>query len=1016
MRSIRFACVLFVLAAVATTRADPSDGGKRPEGGARPESPEVRRALEEWRTRNGDAWRIETDAETGYARMLFGGHARPAFAPRTDADFVRLARNAVSETQGVHGVVASSLALERALFLPLGQIGSSDKETVRLRQEIGGVRVVGGFVNVLFDARGAMLSVQSTALPELAALDTRPSVDATRALDAAARAFADRIGHAATRFSTPELVIDQELVMKRRSPVLAWRVEALAENDGALPDGFAYFIDAHDARVLRRESIVHTFDVQGTVTSNATPGLLPDTATNPPVPQPMAYLTVTSAQGNATTDANGNFTIPGVNVPVAVTFTYTGSFATVQNSAGPAFTLTQTLPPNQPNTVLMNAGSLFQDTAQANALEVVGEDRDFVRSINPLDGTADFVALVHTNLAQTCNAYYDGVSLNFFSAGGQCVNTAYSTVVSHEHGHWFNDLYGTGNGFDGMGEGNADVWAMYRTDDPIVGKGFGGPGTYVRSGLNTRQFCGDANPGCYGEVHSDGEVWMGAAWKVRAHLEATNGSAMGAFIANNLFLAWMSAYNQQTIQSIIETQWLTLDDNDGLLGNGTPHVSDIDAGFVAQGFPPFVPPATSIAGVPALPDQTCEAASYTVTATLTPLVAPPVTSAVVRWRVNGGQFTDAPMTHTSGNDWSGTIPGQLSPARFEYYVKVTDSAAHVNTYPDHAPADVLGFTIGIPVTVFSDDFETAGSNGWTHGSVGDTQSSQDEWQHGIPLGLSGTSFGVQWTDPSTAASGSKCWGIDLGIAGSDGAYSDDVHPYLRSPAINCTGTTGTRLRFKRWLTCEEGIYDKARVLVNGAQVFVNQLNGHTIDTSWSQQEINISAQADNKPSVVIQFDLKSDGGLHLGGWQIDDVELVSYVSAPPCCAAAVNFCVVTPNSTGVGATISTSGSTSIAANNFALTASGCPAYRLGRFIYGPNQTQQAFGNGTLCVGGATFKLPIVPTSSTGDAQFQVNFSQLPSGGHITAGSTWSFQFVVRDPTAGGSNFNLSDGATATFCP
>ena len=77
----------------------------------------------------------------------------------------------------------------------------------------------------------------------------------------------------------------------------------------------------------------------------------------------------------------------------------------------------------------------------------------FVHSIIPTDTHADFSARANVNLNATCNAYYDGSSTNYFLPGGGCVNTCYSTVVNHEFGHWMNDLYGTGNGPDGMGEG-----------------------------------------------------------------------------------------------------------------------------------------------------------------------------------------------------------------------------------------------------------------------------------------------------------------------------------------------------------------------------------------------------------------------------------------------------------------------------------------------------------------------------------------------------------------------------------
>jgi hypothetical protein len=37
-------------------------------------------------------------------------------------------------------------------------------------------------------------------------------------------------------------------------------------------------------------------------------------------------------------------------------------------------------------------------------------------------------------------------------------------------------------------------------------------------------------------------------------------------------------------------------------------------------------------------------------------------------------------------------------------------------------------------------------------------------------------------------------------------------------------------------------------------------------------------------------------------------------------------------------------------------------------------------------------------------------------GQISAGDTWNFQFWYRDPSAGASGFNLSDGLSIVFCP
>jgi hypothetical protein len=198
-------------------------------------------------------------------------------------------------------------------------------------------------------------------------------------------------------------------------------------------------------------------------------------------------------------------------------------------------------------------------------------------------------------------------------------------VITHEMGHWYNVLYGTGNGSDGIGEGNADVFSLYIDNTPQLGLGFQGGGP-LRSGNNLRQFCGDANPGCYGQVHADGEVWMGAAWKVYLQLQANLGMAAADATSDALFMGWMNAYNQTGIRSVIEMQWLVLDDDNGNILDGTPNYPEIDAGFRIQGFPGFDLPLIDISNVTALGTQASEVGPYVVNADATSLIGSSISS------------------------------------------------------------------------------------------------------------------------------------------------------------------------------------------------------------------------------------------------------------------------------------------------------------------------------------------------------------------------------------------------------
>lgn len=543
-------------------------------------------ALARWRAEHGDPWRMAVEPETGYTRLLYGGAAAPAFAPTADEDFVALALNGLAASASLHGVELETLEFDEVTFLPLGLAGSSDKQSVRFRQAVSGVPVLQGSVNVLFDARGRLLSIDVTGLPRLAGLSVTPSLPSERAEALADDSFAFETGASATRRSEASLVIAQHREAGYREARLAWRVERFGNSRDGEPQGYAYLIDAHSGVVLRREQLVHEFDVSGVVSAWCSPGLLPDTAANPEVQTNQKRLRV-NYLGNffIDTDANGDFTLPFVGFPIGVTARFDGPYCTTDNLAGDEHTVQPVLTALTGNVVSLNDARTEAVTAEANAFFWVNELRAWIKSVNPSDNKPDFKAVARVNATDTCGAFFVWNAVEFRAAGGGCSNAAYSTIVLHEMGHWMNEKYSSGNGPDGMGEGLADAFAMYATDQPVLGQDFQGAGTIIRSGSNSAQYWGDGATCQHSDVHACGEVLMGALWNVRHRLTIAHPLGVGQGIANGLFSAWLNAYDDTQIHSIIETHWLLLDDDDGNLSNGTPHLVSIDCGFMAHGFP-----------------------------------------------------------------------------------------------------------------------------------------------------------------------------------------------------------------------------------------------------------------------------------------------------------------------------------------------------------------------------------------------------------------------------------------------
>jgi probable HAF family extracellular repeat protein len=182
---------------------------------------------------------------------------------------------------------------------------------------------------------------------------------------------------------------------------------------------------------------------------------------------------------------------------------------------------------------------------------------------------------------------------------------------------------------------------------------------------------------------------------------------------------------------------------------------------------------------------------------------------------------------------------------------------------------------------------------------------------------------------------------------------------------------------------------------------------------------SLGVQGLDQVQLANALDISADGTTILGwGVQFPFSKMWWKATIPSCHGGTASFCITSANSVGSGALIGSNGNTSIASNSFELSATGLPANVNGIFFYGPQAQQLPFGNGVSCVGSGgigTFRLPLYTSSASGMATHMVDFTQLPAGGQITAGSTWNFQAWYRDAAAGGAMFNTSDALRATFC-
>ncbi|UCG31612.1 MAG: hypothetical protein JSU68_08080 [Phycisphaerales bacterium] len=147
-------------------------------------------------------------------------------------------------------------------------------------------------------------------------------------------------------------------------------------------------------------------------------------------------------------------------------------------------------------------------------------------------------------------------------------------------------------------------------------------------------------------------------------------------------------------------------------------------------------------------------------------------------------------------------------------------------------------------------------------------SCEGQWAFGVPTG-----GGSHDGDPTSGHTGANVYGYNL-----NGDYTNNMpEEFLTVGPLDCADATGVELRFWRWLGVEWP-FDHAHVAVsnNGRDwTMVWEASGATIsDSSWTEILLDISAVADDQPTVYVRWCMgTSDGSTTYPGWNIDDVEL-----------------------------------------------------------------------------------------------------------------------------------------------
>lgn len=821
-------------------------------------SPQPTAAWHRFALAAGGTWRAAWDAATHVPSRIWGPGLPAPGAMASAAIAEQHARRLLAEHIAL---LAPGAAVSD--FVLASNHSDGDIRSVGFAQRAAGRRVVGGQVSFRFK-RDRMFLIGSEALP-----DVRVALPRTRLARAALHARAT--DHLRRELDLPAAAVaplgEDEVVLPLVGDhaVYGYRIATPMMIDGGADGRYLAYVDPATGAVLAVRQ--QNFYATGTVLYRGVDRFPARGRLNRPARR--AHVMV----GGAAQTTSGNGTVSwSPDVAQTVTTGVTGDLVTIVNKKNDGATVTAQLSLAPGGQVVWDVSATPEDEAQVMTYLATNIVKEYVRNnLDPAMPKLDEPLTANVNIAQNCNAFFDGKSINFFQASEKCENTGLlEDVVYHEYGHAVHVaeiIEGVG-AFDGaMSEGAADFLAASITNDSGMGRGF----FYDDKPLRELDPVDNEYswPKDISEIHNTGKIFGGTFWDLRKALIAGLGEGPGTALVNRLFLGAMRR-SVSIPTSLFEA--LATDDDDGNLDNGTPHECFIRDAYGRHG----LRTATGTVAAPgALADYVPTTPIRIDLAGLTDRCAgDEIDKVTLAWKPGFGDVPaagEAEMTAVGPYEFWSKLPVVRDEVmHYQAIVRFKDGSSL--TVPDNLGLPFHALYQGQTIPLYCTSFETDPfAEGWTTGT--DDPNVGSPWEWGSPTGTGST-------DPRAAYSGTGVLGMNLG-----GDYGAKQYSYARLPPIDVGQWSDVRLQFRRWLAVEDSHYDKARVTVNDREAWINFTQNigdssaiHHIDREWSFHDVRLSGHAFSH-TLNIGFDLKSDEGLHLGGWQVDDLCVVANVSS-----------------------------------------------------------------------------------------------------------------------------------------
>ncbi len=635
---------------------------------------------------------------------------------------------------------------------------------------------------------------------------------------------------------------------------IVYEVTTETQNTETMPGHYLSYVDAETGKIWYRDNKVRQIGF----TVNA--DLYPSNLFAPSQLLELKHLRITDGSNTYYTDANGSVTLPGAtfNGTIHLDGRYcdivTGQNGTVSPSVTPSGILDNSI-----YTFLPGANNAVPQIQHFSTYYHVNLIHDYMKSKLPLFTTMDNPLTTRIDRTDgTCNAFYNGSSINFYTTAGGCnAFSLINTVVYHEYAHGITNVFYNSQGSNfqngGMGEGYSDLWSMFITNDPIVGRGraIGSPTSFVRRY--------DVNPKVYpqdlvGQVHADGEIIAGAWWATYNYWGDLD-SVSSLFAQSHYGLATGPNGTEGEVYFDILIDALQYDDTDNNIVNGTPHFNFIVKGFADHGI--YLLNNIEVEHGDLLNQNS--GAPINVHAEVKADFSPFVGDINIVYREAGSTQTSKVLMTKNNLEYDVVFPSQTPGKIYEYYFEVSDN---LNSYAVDFPKNVNFTTItpferNLPYyvligykVVYQELFNNATApNGWAIGNNAGDNAIRGQWDFGVPI--------PSFQDPSDSSTvvqpyadyngDGQCLFTGNASTPTASVGQEDVDggkTTVISAPIDISGYTQPVLGYSRWFTNSQGDNPRkdrwdTEISFNGGTTWFPMERTFQPDVSWRRYVVQL---------------------------------------------------------------------------------------------------------------------------------------------------------------------------------